>query len=128
MNPREIIKRAKSTLEAHGIKGVYLRRLDEMTGKEGLIIRLLPITRSDTHFDLSECLQVPYQVIARFRSDSEAFEMCSKAVEILEHCVFPIEGAHLSDQEVYTYPQELEVSESGFYVYEARLTAQVVRY
>lgn len=128
MNPREIVKGAKTTLESQGFHGIYLRRLDEMTGKEGIVIRLLPITRTDTHFDLSECLEIPYQIIARFRSDSEAFDECSKAVELLEHRTYPLDGGYLTDQEVYTYPQELELSESGFFAYEARLAAQVTRY
>lgn len=127
MNPRDIITVARNVLEAQGMSA-NLRRLDEMTGKEGIVIRLLPITRTDSHYDLSECLEVPYQVIARCRSDSQAYGMCTKAVELLEHRIFPIEGGSVTDQEVYTYPQELELSESGFYAYETRMTAYVTRY
>lgn len=127
MNPRDIITAARDVLASQGMSA-NLRRLDEMTGKEGIVIRLLPITRTDSHYDLSECLEVPYQIIARYRSDSQAYGMCAKAVELLEHRIFPIEGGSVTDQEIYTYPQELELSESGFYAYETRLTAHVTRH
>ena len=47
----DLLEVAKSYLEGLGYQGVWLKRLDEFTGSEGIVLRRMPETVTDRYMD-----------------------------------------------------------------------------
>lgn len=127
----DLIENAKTQLEALGYSDVVLKRLDGLTGKEGIVLREVAYTPIERYYDGTSTGDYVYQAIVRRRGQADARETCGEVAAALEdwepassngsYRLNP--GGH----SVYTYPQELELSESGFYAYEVRMVARIER-
>ena len=124
----DLPEQAVAFLKAHGYKDVYLKRLDSMTGREGIIIRRLPSTVQGRSYSGARTLHYLYQVIVRSRSEREALEKAEDLANLLD--LAPLQSKNGSfamvQQEIYTPPQELTLSESGFYATEFRVRAEII--
>lgn len=124
----DVPEQAAKLIKANGYKDVHLRRLDEFTGREGIIVRRIPSTVTGYDYMRSKELAYLYQVIVRTRSAKRGME----TAEALERL---LDGAELKSdnnsfffvsQETYTPTQELELDEAGFYAYEFRIKAVIM--
>lgn len=124
----DVTKSAKVLLKSKGIEA-GVRRLDSLEKKEGVIIRPLPYTTTGTHFDRTREISYLFQVVVKRRSELQAIGEISDIEGMLD-------GAYLSSLngsyeggacEVYTDPQELELNESGFSVYEVRFRVLITK-
>ena len=125
----DLCERAKDYLEAKGFKGVYIKRLDEFTGKEAIVIRPLSLTAIDEYYDRSSSDEYVYQITVRRRSEYEAMNICSEVAKALDGAYLPSENDSylFIDQETYTEPQEQELEEANFYAWQVRMVAKLAR-
>lgn len=124
----DVPEQAVAYIKEHGYDDVYLRRLDSMTGREGIVVRRLPSTVQGRSYSGARTLHYLYQVIVRRRSEREAIEQAEELANLLD--LAPLQSANgsfaLVQQEIYTPAQELTLSESGFYAYEFRVRAEIL--
>lgn len=104
-----------------------VRRLDSMTGKEGIVVRRVPSTVVGEYRDRSKSVAYLWQVIIRRRSEKRALEEADALCKLLDEN--PIQSGNGSyqivAQEVYTLPQELALEDSGFYAQEFRIRSYI---
>lgn len=114
-------------VEAAGYEGVTLRKLDQMTGKSGIVVRRVPSSLTGRYYDGAREVAYVYQVVVRQRSEVRAMQLAAELADLLD-------GAEIRSgngsyefvaQEVYTLPQSLEAGEEGFYAQEFRLKALI---
>lgn len=121
-------RRLRHFLSGEGYKGVLLGRFDQLTGREGIVIRKLPSTKSEQYYDGSFNLQRLVQVIVRRRIADDAIEECDWLANLLDGAT--IESANgtyqFVNQEVYTEPEEFPVYEEGFSTWSFRLRANLL--
>lgn len=109
---------------------VSVKRLDATRNTEGVVIRRIPATVTDRYLDRDKVIEYIYQVIVRNRSEEEAMEQCCMIAESLDGKSITSENGSfvmIGCQEVYTEPQELALDELGFFAWETRISAQIVR-
>ena len=128
----DLHERVKAYLEAKGFENVSLKRLDSFTGKEGIVVQLLPATVVETYYDGTQVLDQPYRVTVRRRSEAEAMQTCSDIAEALEHVILASArneyAPHGTEgQQVYTAPQELALEEKSFYAWHVQMRARIER-
>ena len=126
----DLCERAARLLTESGLEGVSLRRLDEITGKEGIVVRRMPSTVSESYYDGTRVLDAPYEVIVRRRSEERAMEECSLAAEMLEGVTLESSNGSYrpsgtDGQQVYTAPQEMALEEANFYAWHVRMHAAI---
>lgn len=106
---------------------VSLKRLDAFTGKEGVIVRELPVVTVHEELDGSHVDDMPVYVVVRRRSEQEARSVC-RAIE------FALDGAQLASgngsyrwisTQIYTHTQQLPLDEGSFYAYDLRIKVQM---
>ena len=124
----DLVDMARSYLAERGYEA-HVKRLDEFTGREGIVLRRIPSTVTERYFDGGEAVSYVYQVIVRRRSERRAMEECSDIAELLKDAWLESgNGSYaFGGQEIYTEPQELALDEAGFYAWEARLVASITR-
>lgn len=124
----DVPEQAVKLIKAQGYENVFLKRLDALTGREGIVVRRIPSTVTGYDYTRSKELAYLYQVIVRTRSPKEGMETAEELEKLLD-------GANLRSgngsfffvsQETYTPTQELELDESGFYAYEFRIKAVIM--
>lgn len=124
----DVVEQAKKLIEAEGYQNVTMRRLDAMTGREGIVLRKLPSTFEGRYQDRSRNLAYLWQVVVRTRSASEGQETAEALAMLLDAAQLPSgnKSYWFVAQEIYTPVQELELDESLFYAYEFRVRTDVL--
>lgn len=124
----DLVDRAKEFLAEKGYEA-HVKRLDQFTGKEGIVLRRVGGAVTGRYFDGGESVSCIYQVVVRRRSEREAMEQCCDIAELLKDAWLESENGSYSlvGQEAYTEPQELALDEAGFYAWEARIEASISR-
>lgn len=124
----DVVEQAKKLIEAEGYQNVTMRRLDAMTGREGIVLRKLPSTFEGRYQDRSRNLAYLWQVVVRTRSASEGQETAEALAMLLDAAQLPSgnKSYWFIAQEIYTPVQELELDESLFYAYEFRVRTDVL--
>lgn len=124
----DVVEQAKKLLEAQGYENVTMKRLDAMTGREGIVLRKLPSTFEGTYQDRSQTLAYLWQVIVRTRSASAGQETAEALAKLLRAAKLPSgnDSYWFISQELYTPVQELELDESLFYAYEFRVRTDIL--
>jgi hypothetical protein len=125
----DLVDTAAQQLKEAGYADVHKKRLDTLTGCEGIVIRRLPYTVTEHYQDSSKTLSYLFQVIVRRRDEQLAMEQCSDIGELLDGAFIPSNnGSYIfTGCETYTEPQELELEENGFYAWEVRMEATIER-
>lgn len=123
----DLVDNVRDFLKDAGYENVTTKRLDETTGREGVVVRRVPYTVSERYYTRTKAINYTYQVIVRQRSEFKAMQMCEEIAQVLEDAYIPSENGSYEfvGQETYTEPQELDLGESGFFVWEVRITAQI---
>lgn len=115
-------------LRGLGYADTHLKRLDAMTGREGIVVRRIPSTVTAREYGKRQQVSYLYQVIVRNRSERRAMELADELCRALDTA--EIESGNGSyefvAQEVYTPPQELTLDEAGFFAHEFRIRAYIV--
>lgn len=124
----DVTEQAKALFEGEGYKPVYLKPLDEMTGKEGIVIRKLPSTFDGRYQDRSRNLAYLWQVIVRTREPRKGQETAEALARLCDTAQLPSGNRSywFVAQEIYTPVEELELSESLFYAYAFRVRTDVL--
>ena len=125
----DLLEVAKSYLEGLGYEGVWLKRLDEFTGHEGIVLRRMPETVTDRYMDRSFASDYVWQAIVVRRSEREAIETCEELARALRFAPLDsINGSYrLVENDVYTAPQEMAADEEGFFSWQVQFTAHIWR-
>jgi hypothetical protein len=118
-----IVDLAAEYLRANGFPDASKRRLDGLTGAEGVVVRFMIDTPVVAYMDGSAICQTVYQVVCRNRSEAAAMENCAKAAALLDG----VDLGGLVSHTVYSEPQELGLEERGFHAWECRMAAQVYK-
>lgn len=124
----DLVYRASRFLAESGYEA-HVKRLDEFTGREGIVLRRIPSAVTERYFDGGEAVSYVYQVIVRRRSERRAMEECCDIAELLKDAWLDSENGSYAfeGQEIYTEPQELALEETGFYAWETRIKASITR-
>jgi len=123
--------RIRDYLKQSGYTNVHSRRLNVSDKKEGIIVRPLPLTQTHRYFDGSFRADDLVSVMVKSFSEEEAATTCQSIVDTLS-------GAHIASNngsyvmeptglEVYSFPQELELTDEKMFIYEARLSAPITK-
>lgn len=114
-------------IQRAGYEGVTLRKLDEMTGKTGIVVRRIPSAITGRDYSGSVSLAFVYQVVVRLRSEVAAMQTAAELCELLDMAEIPSGNGSYQfvAQEVYTTPQSLETGESGYHAQEFRIKALI---
>lgn len=128
----DLHERAKAYLEAKGYDGVSLKRLDQFTGKEGIVVQLVPASLVESYYDGTQVFDQPYRVTVRRRSEAEAMQVCSDIAETLEGATLESANgsyapADTQGQQIYTAPQELALEEANYYAWYVQMHARIER-
>lgn len=118
---------AARLIEAAGHEGVTLRKLDQMTGKAGIVVRRIPSAITGRYYDGEREVACVYQVVVRNRSEVRAMQLAAELEDLLDGAeVRSGNGSYeFVAQEVYTPSQSLETGEEGFYAQEFRIRALI---
>ena len=76
----DICERARDALVAAGAGKVLVRRLDGLSGREGVVVRPMPGTVVSSYYDGSRDVVLRFQVVVKRRSPVEAMDWCDAAV------------------------------------------------
>ena len=125
----DLCERAADWLRYKGFKDVFVKRLDQFSGKEAIVIRPFPTTTVGRYFDRERDEQYIYQITVRRRSEQKAIEDCYAVAEALNEAYLPsTNGSYIFiDQEIYTEPQQQELEEANFYAWQVRIVAYITR-
>ncbi len=127
MSPRsiDIVDVASKRLKAKGYEGVGVKRLSDVSEKGGIAVRRIPSTTTGSYFDGARDVAYLFQVIVARESEVEAIDECCEIGDTLPTMDLASENGtyRITSVAVYTDPQELELSEGGFYVWEVRFKA-----
>lgn len=115
-------------LEAEGFPCVK-KRLDEFTGREGNLVRLMQATVEHRNFDRTRDVRQPFQVLVVRESEREAMEVCERIAEVLDDVqIVSGNGSYIAiNTELYNGPSEMELDERGLYVWQVRFIAEIVQ-
>lgn len=126
----DICERAVDALRAAGVVDARGTRIGALTGKDGIVVRLMPPTTLARYFDGSRRLQLTLQVISKRLDATEAMADCEHASGILM-------GADLASAngsyELATAPEvdgdieQLALDADLRHVYAVRLACQAIR-
>jgi hypothetical protein len=125
----DLVDVAVDFLQSKGYSDTVKRRLDSLTGREGIVVRRQPSTVTNRYQDRGKGISYIYQVVVRRRDEQLAMEQCSAIAALLEEATLEsINGTYrFIGSEVYTEPQELELEDDGFYAWEARIEALIAQ-
>lgn len=128
MSHPDVPEAAKSLLQAEGYSPVVVSRLDAVGKMEAIVLRPAPSTTSARYVDGSRRVAYVLQVLCKRESELQAMEDSHGISELLDmsHLPSPTDSYQFVSAEIYTEPQELGVDESGFYVWELRIRANII--
>lgn len=135
MNPEiDLVDQAAAFLREHGLQDVYTRRLDDLTGQEGIVLRRMPSRVVATYMDGVQTIDEIYQVICKYRSEQHAMDVCYEVAGMLNGA--DIESANgsyrFTSQDIDTsaggvLPHEVRLHDSGLFAWETRIRARIER-
>ena len=119
----------RAVLEAAGYKPVYVKRLDALTGKEGIIVRPSYLQTARRYSDRTYTTDYIANVMCRFHSEQAAMQACYGIRDLLDGAALPsINGSYRwTSTEVYTEPQEIALDEADMFVWSVQLTVRIER-
>ena len=79
----DICERARDALVEAGFADVHARRLDALTGREGVVVRLMPSTTQRTYYSGARDVTCYFQVVSKRRDPLQAMNDCHAAAEAL---------------------------------------------
>ena len=119
----------RSTLLGHSYTDVYLKRLDQLTGKEGIVVRPVYPPVSRRYLDRSWTSEYIVNVMCRYFDEERAMNTCWEIENLLDG--YPLPSANGSytwtATEVYTEPQELALDEAGMFVWSVQFSVIIER-
>ena len=124
---RGMLEAAKALLAEAGFEACT-KRLEATTGYEGTVVRWLGYTRTERYADGGECGNAVVQLIRRGTSERAVMDDSEAQARLFDAEPMPEgEGYRLVGQEIYTWPQELELDESGYYAWECKIQFHIER-
>lgn len=127
----DICKRALAALHAGGMPQLLGERIDRLTGKDGVVIRMLPPHTVATYFDGTRRMDYTLQVIAKSLDPLEAMSLCEQACEILRTAdLSSANGTYelAASAEPVSDIEEITIGADRRHVFCVRLTAQIIRF
>ena len=128
----DICERAVDALKKAGIDALG-QRIDRITGKDGVVVRMMPPRTVATYFDGTRRIDCTLQVIAKSLDTIEAMAACERAVEALRSAdLSSANGSYeLADPAYPAEPdgdvEELAVGTDRRHAWAARLVVQIIR-
>lgn len=128
----DICERAVDALKKAGIDALG-QRIDRITGKDGVVVRMMPPRTVATYFDGTRRIDCTLQVIAKSLDPIEAMAACERAVEALRAAdLSSVNGSYeLADPAYPAEPdgdvEELAVGTDRRHAWAARLVVQIIR-
>lgn len=122
----DICERARDTLEAAGMRGVLVRRLGALSGREGAVVRLMPSATVATYYDGTRDVELPLQVVSVRRDPLAAMADCDLASEVLPLAdLASANGSYDLAGPVETdgQPEDSGVTDNGMHVWTVRFRA-----
>ncbi len=129
----DICDRAAEALRAAGIDAVLTQRIDRITGKDGVLVRMMPPSTVATYFDGTRRINCTLQVIAKSLDPTEAIAICDKACDVLKTADLTSKNGsyELADPAYPVEPdgdvEELAVGVDRRHVWAIRLVCQIIR-
>lgn len=124
---REMLEAVKALLAENGFEACT-KRLDATTGYEGAVVRWLGYTRTERYGDGGECGNAVVQVVRRGESERAVMDGCEAMARLLdEEPIADGAGYRVVGFEIYTWPQEMELDESGYYAWEFKMSYHIER-
>lgn len=122
----DLIDRYSEALAEHGYPNIK-KRFDTLAGREGICIRPLPSTVTQSYYDGTREVDAPFEVIVRRRSEEAAMAECCDIEELLDGMAVPsANGSYrIAGCSVYTASQEMRLDEANYYAWHVRLMAQI---
>ena len=124
----DICERARDALSAAGLKGASVKRLDALTGRGGIVVRLMPSTTQRTYYNGSRDVLCYFQVVSKRRDPLQAMNDCQAAEETVpmadlasRNGSYEISGP----AEVDSVAQEVAVGHDGMHVWAVRFRASI---
>ncbi|MEG2934755.1 MAG: minor capsid protein [Gordonibacter sp.] len=120
----DLVDVAAKRLREAGYKDADVKRLADVSDG-GIAVRRVPATTTGTYYDGTRNVSYLFQVAVARESERQAIDECCDIAELLTHADLASENGtyRLTSTEVYTDPQELELTDSGITVWECRFKA-----
>lgn len=128
LNGIDICERARDALAAAGMDDVHVRRLDALTGREGVVVRLMPSRTVRSYYDGTRDVACTFQALAKYRDALRAMNAVDEVAEVLRHADLSSANGSYSlagQPEQQGYPEEVAVAEDGMHVWAARFSADI---
>lgn len=120
---RQVIEAVGGSLTASGLSPVYLHRLSAVDGQEGVVVRPGTLSAQAEYIDGSADVSLPVRVIVKRRDSALAMAQAEDAAGLLDMTALTAGGSEVAFAAAADRARELELSGSGWYVWEADLTA-----
>lgn len=119
----EIVEAAAFALESAGIKPVYRGRLSSIDKASGVVVRVTPSVVRNEYIDGSRDLSATLTVYSSRRTQADAMSDVEDAEEILWGSTFDIGGMPVVLLPDGDGPQETELTDAGWHVWQLRSRA-----
>lgn len=125
----DVCEAVAAKLKETGYAGVLLKRMDEMTGREGIVVRLAGSRVVNAHFDRTYTVRVIVNVMCCYYAEAEAMTSANDIRDTVDGAALPsINGSYRwTATEVYTEPQEITLDEAGRYVWNVQFAVTIER-
>ena len=123
----DLVDIAVKRLREAGYSDAGAKRLSEVNRTGGIAVRRNPSTTTGTYYDGSRDVAYLFQVIVARESERRAIDECCGIASMLPHLDLESENGsyRITSAEVYTDPQELELTDGGITVWECRIKASM---
>ena len=117
---------AAKRLREAGYADAGVKRLADVQ-EGGIAVRRVPSATTGAYFDGSRNVAYLFQVVVARESERQAIDECCEIAGMLAHADLASENGtyRLTSAEVYSEPQELELTDSGMTVWECRIKASI---
>lgn len=119
----DIVEAAAAALEAAGLSPVSRGRLSAVDGREGIVVRVTPSVVRAEYIDGSRDLSATVTAYSSRRGQFDAMRDVEAAAEALWGATLDAGGDPVSLSPDGDGPQETELSESGWHVWQVRARA-----
>lgn len=129
----DLCERAADALRSAGINTAITQRIDRITGKDGVVVRMMPPVTVATYFDGTRRINCTIQVIAKSLDPTESISICDKACEVLRTADLSSKNGSYEPADS-SYPaepdgdvEELAVGIDKRHVWAIRMSCQIIR-
>lgn len=123
MVTQDLLKATRQLLVDEGMEPVLVRRLSELDKREGLCIRTNVARARNIFIDGSRDMELPLRIVCKYRSAAEAMSVAEDVVGLLDGTLLKVGSSVVVFGCDGDATQELELNDSGFYAWEADVTA-----